>query len=138
MSVMIHFKSDTGIETAFNSGGSSNNSTPAPSKPSSQSPIIVNREIRVIIAVGNTPQPCPGIQVPPGMAVRIRANNGTVGGNTNVVYVGDYPQKFAAGQGTPLAPLEDILWPVRNTANIWVYGGMGDGVVVSVITPYST
>ncbi len=99
-----------------------------------QNATIINRVITVVLAAANTPQPVPGIFVPDGCTVRIRANNGGATGNAHTIFVASYPGAFAALHGTPLAPLDDIAWPSENLSAIWVYGSAGDGVVVSVIS----
>lgn len=96
---------------------------------------FVNRSFLVKLAATDTPQQALAIHVPEGKAVRIRANNGTTAGNAQVIYVAEYRNQFGTVGGTPLAPLDDVLWPVNNTGKIWAYGTAGDGVVVSIITP---
>lgn len=97
---------------------------------------LVNWSHTVIIAATGAPQVCPEYVVPPGCAVRVRAYNGTTG-NSAAVSVADYPEKLTTGNGTPLAPLDDVAWPVSNTGKIWVKGSLGDGLVVYVVTPFT-
>jgi FtsP/CotA-like multicopper oxidase with cupredoxin domain len=85
----------------------------------------------VIVATG-VPQPLPGIFVPPGCGVRLRANNATTAGNAQVIRAGTYPAQLLQGGGNPLAPLDDIPFQVDNTGKIWIAGTAGDGVVVSI------
>lgn len=86
-----------------------------------------------LIETANTPQSIHPVVVPPGCTVRLRANNGAATGNSGVVFVADRPSAFALGQGSPLAPLDDVAWPVNKLVKIWIYGAKGDGVVVSII-----
>jgi hypothetical protein len=86
----------------------------------------------VKLAAPNTPQPCIGYRVPPGAGVTLRANNGTTVGNSAVIFAANYPSAFVAGQGVPLAPLDTIAYPCDNLANLWFYGALNDGVVVTV------
>lgn len=93
----------------------------------------VTRTFLVKLAASAVAQPAPGFIVPDGCTVRIRANNGTLTNNAAMIAVADNPAAFTTGHGTPLAPLDDIAWPARNLANIWVQGTAGDGVVISVL-----
>jgi len=100
----------------------------------SQQSRIVNYSYPLTLAANNVPQILPGFNVPDGCTVRVRANNGTTAGNAAVIFVAGFPGAFKSGHATPLAPLDDIAWPVENGAHIWVYGKAADGVIVSVIT----
>lgn len=113
--------------------GSANGSQNVPSAQRAQNMQSTNRTFTVVLAADNTPQPVAGYLVPDGCSVRIRANNGTIAANAAVVFIANYSGAFTSGHGTPLAPLDDVAWPERNLASIWVYGKKGDGIVISVI-----
>ncbi len=94
----------------------------------------INWTFQVVLAATGAPQLAPGANVPPGSTCRVRANNGSGTGNAHMVYVGASRDAVVpAGSGTPLAPLDDIAFPIGNTGRIWVSGIEGDGVVVSII-----
>lgn len=95
---------------------------------------VVNWSYLVKFTAANTPTAVPAIHVPDGCAVHVRANNGTTAGNASVAFIARYRQAFSNGNATPLAPLDDIIFPVRNTCEIWAQGALNDGVVVSIIT----
>jgi hypothetical protein len=84
------------------------------------------------ITATGVPQPGPCYFVPEGCQVRIRANGGTLTGNTAVVSVAEYREKLLSGLGTPLAPFDDIQIQAGNLARLWFMGTAGDGVVLSV------
>lgn len=90
--------------------------------------------LAIKFAADNTPLPCPGYIVPSGCQVRIRANNGTSAGNTQAAFVAEYRERLTTGQGTPLAPFDDIQLQVSNLAQVWAMGKAGDGLVISVQT----
>lgn len=85
----------------------------------------------IVLVATNAPQQAAPIRVPYGATVRLRAsNNGS--GNSKVIFVSTDPRVFAGGGGTPLQPLDDVEYPVGSLGQIWAYGTVGDGVVVSV------
>jgi hypothetical protein len=92
--------------------------------------VTVNQGFYVIIAATGVPQRAPGMAVPPGSAVLVRAHNGTNAGNTNIVTVGSAPDM--AGSGDPITPDSEISWPTNNSVNLWVVGTAGDGIRVSI------
>lgn len=113
------------------SNGSQNSATPAPQRVQSVQP--VNRIFTIVFGAANTPQPAPGYIVPEGCTVRVRANNGTTAGNAGVVFLAEYREALTGGLGIPLAPLDDVAYPVKNLAQIWAMGAKNDGIVISVI-----
>jgi hypothetical protein len=92
---------------------------------------VVNWSFLLVFAATNVPQPIPGYLVPDGASVRVRANNGGAG-NAQAVFVANNPDVLRANLGTPLLPLDDVAFPVRNTAHVWAMGKAGDGVIVAV------
>ncbi len=92
----------------------------------------VDQTFSVVLAADNVPQVCHGYQVPEGATVRVRANNGTTAGNSAVIFVASNRRALLQGLGKPLAPLDDVLNPVSNTAQIWIMGKAGDGVVIGI------
>lgn len=84
------------------------------------------------LSASGVPQPAPGYLVPAGCQVRIRANSGTTAGNAGVVFFAEYREKLTNGQGTPMAPFDDVQVQVANLANLWFLGQANDGVVLSV------
>jgi len=92
----------------------------------------INASFSVVLAATNVPQSVPGMLVPAGSTVRLRANNGTTAGNAKVIFAASYREALANGGGTPLAPLDMIVFPAHNLARIWIAGTAGDGVVVTV------
>ena len=90
---------------------------------------VTNFTVGLLVGASGRPVNGPGFLVPDGSEVRVRANNGLVAGNTAVVSVGLTP----LGPWTPLNPLENIVFPVRNVANIWLTGTVAnDGIVIGI------
>jgi hypothetical protein len=87
---------------------------------------------KMIFASTGVPQVAPGFAVPAGSIVRVRAYNGLSTGNAGVVDIATDRNSLLAGLGAPMASLDDIAFPVDNTAKIWGSGTAGDGVVISV------
>jgi len=76
----------------------------------------------------------PGVLVPAGAVVRIRAHNGTNAGNANPVAVVD---SFDAAispttPGDPINPDDEMIYPADNLARLWLRGTPGDGAVASI------
>ena len=83
-----------------------------------------------MILATNKPQPLPGYRVPEGCNVRLRAP----AANAQTAAYANYPEKLLAGNGNPLAPLDDVQEQATNLANIWIMGTAGDTVAVTVQT----
>jgi hypothetical protein len=115
-----------------NTASYSNSVTPTAAKGQVRRQGAVNWSHTLVFANTNVPQVVPGYLVPPGSSVRVRGNNGGVGGNAQVVYAATNPDSLRAGLGTPLQPLDDVAFPVDNTARIWAMGKAGDGIVIAV------
>jgi hypothetical protein len=124
------------VSTLSSSNGSANGSSNIPTAPNqrAQAQRAVNWQFSLILAATGVPQTVPGMVVPRGASVRVRANNGAAGGNAQQIFVAQYRAALLNGGGTPLASLDDIAFPVDNCAGIWVCGTAGDGVVISIIT----
>ena len=95
---------------------------------------LINWSMMFTVQATGVPAQCLPKRVPPGMAVRVRAYNGTAAGNAQPVFLTDRASSQAS-VASPLAPLDDVLWPVNNTGKIWFFGTAGDGIVVSIVTP---
>ena len=90
----------------------------------------------LVFAADNVPVVVPAYRVPSGCTVRVRANNGQYAGNQAIAFVAADSSALLAGHGTPLAPLDDVAFPVDNTCRVQAMGKAGDGVVVSIVTLY--
>jgi len=90
------------------------------------------RSFLCLIAATGVPQPVPGCAVPPGSTVKLRAGNNTAAGNAAQIQFGLYRDAFASGHGSPMLNDDMVDCPVGNTAEIWIQGTAGDGLVVSI------
>jgi hypothetical protein len=94
--------------------------------------------ILVRLPVALVPLRGPGVVVPKGATVRVRAHNGQQAGNTFPVYVGlsrESVNNYTGSNGTTadiLTPNTEVIYPVDNLAQIWINGGTGDGIVISI------
>jgi hypothetical protein len=132
MAIIFNGSSSSKIQATQSSGASAPTTIPTQKKGGRGE--VVNWSYLVKFAAANTPTPVPPMHVPDGCAVRVRAHNGTTAGNAAVAFTARYRGAFANGNATPLAPLDDILYPVRNAGEIWAQGAQNDGVVVSIVT----
>lgn len=94
----------------------------------------INQTFTIVFSATNVPQQCQPFSVPPGCKVKARAFNGTVAGNANPVYVASNPGTLLNGQGTALAPLDNLDFPADHTSRLWAMGTSGDGVVISIVS----
>src|SRR5260370_34798834 len=96
--------------------------------------VRISWSVTIVFAADNTPVPCIAYRVPPDCTVRVRANNGTTVGNAQVAFATTNPTSLKAGHGTPLAPFDDVEYPVDNTCRVWGMGKTGDGLTISVVS----
>lgn len=94
----------------------------------------INIAYQVLIAATGVPQVLPGVTIPPGTLVAIRAHNGTDAGNQHVVRVADNRDALttAGTLGSTITPDSEISWPCDNGGTIWVVGTAGDGVQIKI------
>jgi hypothetical protein len=92
----------------------------------------INTSIQVIFAATGVPQPLPGIRVPVQATVRIRAHNGTNAGNAAPCRAALYREALTGTGGDVMTPDTEIIYPLDNTAQVWVVGTAGDGVLCSI------
>ena len=71
----------------------------------------------------------PGLRVPPGAVVRVRA----LPSNAGNVMIAQIPEDLMNGQADVLSPNTEVIWPIDNLARLFLsVQQSGDGVVVSV------
>ncbi len=75
----------------------------------------------------------PAITVPPGAYVTLSGIKGQAV-NSGDVWVGTYPEELN-NAGRLVAPGLDVIFPVDNTASIWVKGAVNDGLQINVVMP---
>lgn len=81
------------------------------------------------VADQNGPFRAPGVLVPAGMTVRIRANPANAGN----AFVGLIREQVLNGRGDIIAPNTEIVYPIDNLAQlIFYFPNAGDGVVISI------
>jgi len=73
----------------------------------------------MLFDASGAPKQVPAYQVPPGSIVRVRAHNGLIGGNQNIVTLTQYRE---AASGDVLQPNVEIIYNVNNTSQIWASG----------------
>jgi hypothetical protein len=92
--------------------------------------MAINCSFYVILRATGVPQQCPGFEVPTSATVRVLAHNNQPTGNAGIVQVAESYDKGA--QGDVLTPGNEKLYPVKSTAQIFITGTAGDGVLVTV------
>ena len=92
-----------------------------------------NIRIPVLIAQTGVVQPVPGVHIPPGAKVILGGYHGQAV-NAADVWVGSSPEEVANG-GRRVPAGYELEYPVDNTAQIFVKGTQGDGLLISVVIP---
>lgn len=129
-------------QTSSDSGGLSSGSNYSTNAPTPSQQRTANEwagaswSYLLVTTNSQTPFGAPGRMVPDGCKVKIRAHNGQPAGNVSVVRVST-SRADVLTLGVPLAPLDEIEFPVTNTGQIWISAlQMGDGVVISIVPSY--
>jgi len=138
MTWRVALTGDSGTSTTRSGSGAqqSNGSagTVIPMKKGSTSARPIQWSFMLIFAADNVPQAIPPYKVPDGCTVRARAFNGSAAGNVAAVFVATDRTALLRGQGSPLAPLDDVSFPVEKLFHAWGMGKTGDGVIFSVVS----
>jgi hypothetical protein len=82
----------------------------------------------VLLAATGVDQQLPAYPVGHTGVVRLKATNGTLAGNADVITVGLY----RGGQQYTLDPFDEVEFPVDTLAQVWVKGTAADGVQATV------
>lgn len=93
--------------------------------------------IQLTIAATGVPQNAPAIPVPPGATVTLTGHKANGAANAANIGVAGYPEAFSSGarQIPPSPPGGDVEYVCDNTAEIWIQGTAGDGLLLSITDP---
>lgn len=120
-------RSTTALNTQKNTGTTGSTVSAAAARAASN--YAVNWRYVLKIATSGTPQPAPAYRVPAGATVRAKA-----GANSAVIYIAKDRDTLNNGLSQPISALDEIVFPVENTAHIWVQGFAGDTITLMVTT----